>query len=438
MSYDSTRIYRTYRRTPTIAPEAIAMLRLHLPSHLDVLPHLETLRWSTIGSATAMLPFLSPRVKSLEVALTGDSQSVNHFFQALAGHVPNLKSFTLKTPTRAMDIEEPLRRLIGTWKKLETLVVPSYYLRPSILETVASLPNLKTLEQDYTHHPPYDAAAMLQKLPLPKNAFPELRTFMFNSNPASAQLFAQEYSDLFFRLTSIHINSPNGVNNEEVSDFVSHLGSQCTHLTSISLNLAPGLGPHPQQASPLPFEVLESLFPCRRLMTLEIGHSHPLTMNETNVERMAQAWPKLESFWVCPEPDLSLPTSRDLGTSLSILPTFARHFPTIKDLGFFFANDQNFSFSGDLYPEFEFQKLKILCVGVSSMPGGRSRDVGFLIASLCRVEPVVDIGVSVWYRGVACPEWEGYARQWDEAHDFLKFAMRTKIASRAKTSRTSA
>lgn len=433
MSYDHRKYYRHNSLAPPVAPEAVAMLCLHRPSGLEVLPHLETLKWSTNGSTTPILPFLSARIKTLEVDLTGDSQSVDDFFRALAGRTPLLKDFTLKTFTAVKDIEESLRQAIGTWKNLKILILPPYYLRPSIMGAVASLPNLANLEPDYTYYPPYDETAMLQELPA--NAFPKLRCFGFNSNPPSAQRLAIKYSDLFTRLTSIHIDSANSVGGEEVLKFVRHLGRNCGRLIDVYLNLCLGMGPQGEVASPLPFTVLQSLFPCRRLQVLVIGHPHPLTINETDVERLAAAWPKLEVFDICKEPHSPYHIPGATGNSLSILPIFARYFPMMKELGLFFTKDQTLNFSGDLYPEFEFCRLEALCVGVSAMPVGRSRDVGFLIASLCKVEPTIEIGATFWYTGPEHTEWSEYQRQWEEASDFVQFAMRTKIASRAKTSR---
>ncbi|KAG9045178.1 hypothetical protein FS837_006871 [Tulasnella sp. UAMH 9824] len=432
MSYNHKKCYRHNSLAPRIAPEAIAMLCLHRPSGLEVLPHLETLKWSTNGSTTPILPFLSARIKTLEVDLTGDLQSVDDFFRTLAGRTPLLKHFNLKTFTAVKDIKESLRKAISTWQNLKVLVLPPYYLRPMIVEAVASLPNLTNLEHEYTYYPPHDETAMLQELP--ENPFPKLACLGFNSNPPSAQRLATKYLDLFTRLISIHIDAANNVGGEEVLEFVRHLGRNCVQLIYIDLNLCLGMGPHGQVASPLSFTVLQSLFPCRRLQVLLIGHPHPLTINKTDVEWLAVAWPKLEIFDICKEPHSSYRIHGATGNPLSILPVFARHFPKMKVLGLFFDNDQNLNFSGDLYPEYEFCRLEALCVGVSAVPGGRSRDVGFLIASLCKVEPTIEIGPSVWYAGPEHAEWIGYQRQWEEARDFLQFAMRTKIASRAKAS----
>lgn len=431
MSYHYEEDYLPNTAAPAIGPEAIAILCLYLPSQLDAFPRLEKLWWATSGSTAPILPFLSPHIKSLEVELVGDSHSVDDFFHALAGRTPNLKVFSLTTSTPAIAVEESLREAIGSWKKLESLMVPPYYLRPSITKVVASLPDLTVLEQCFDHHTPYDEAAMLKKLP--EDAFPRLQTFGFNINPASARKFVQKHPAFFTRLTEIIIDSADGVGHKEVLELAGQLGKGCVGLTRISLNFCLGLIPQTEATSPLSFQVWESLFPCRKLKMLEIGHPYPLTFNETDVERMAVAWPNMVVFVVGNEPDFSQIIPGDMGNSPSILSTFARHFPKMERLGLFFTRDQTVRFSGDFYPEFEFHQLESLCVGVSAVPGGSSQEMGFLIASLCKAEPAIFIGASEWYIGRECPEWAEYQRQWEEASKSLELAMRTKHTTRMKT-----
>ncbi|KAG9045180.1 hypothetical protein FS837_006873 [Tulasnella sp. UAMH 9824] len=393
------------------------MLRLYFPSHLDVFPRLEELKWATDGSVAPILPFLSPQVQSLEVELLGNSQSLDDFFHTLAGRTPHLKTFTLKTPTPAILIEGSLQKAISSWRNLEILMVPPYYLRPSILKVVASLPSLTILEQCYTHHPPYDESAVLKELP--ENPFPKLETLCLNANPPSTQSLIQKHPTLFTRLTGVLIDSACGVSDGEVLKLARQLGRECAGLTRISLNFCLGLLPETEEASPLSFQVLESLFPCRKLNLLEITHPYPLTVNEMDVERMAAAWPSMKVFNLSNEPDLSLPISGDMGNSFPILSAFARHFPNMEILGLFFAKDQTLKFPGNLYPEFEFHRLESLSVGVSAVPGGSSQETGFLIAS-------------VW---MDRPEWVEHQGQWEETRKYLELAMRTKIASRAQASK---
>lgn len=235
LSYEYDEPYRS-NPPPRLDPNAIALLYLHCPSGLVLLPRLETLKWATDGSAAPMFPFLSPQVESLEVEVLGTSQSVNDFFSALAGRIPKLKSFTLKTHTPSLDIEGSLQKVIGFWKNLETLNLPPYYLRPSILEAAASLPNLTVLDQNYARYPPGDVAATL--LELPQDPFPKLETFAFNANPVPAKRLLQQNTGLFNRLSAILLNATGGVNDGEVLEFTRQLGLTCPCLTQVSLDLS--------------------------------------------------------------------------------------------------------------------------------------------------------------------------------------------------------
>ncbi|KAG8968655.1 hypothetical protein FRC05_001461 [Tulasnella sp. 425] len=357
--------------------------------------------------------YLGLELESLEVELTGSSQRVNDFFSGLAGRIPNLKSFTLKTTTNALDIESSLQRVIRTWKNLKTLRIPPTGSR-------------------ITYIPSYDADAMLQELP--QDGFPKLKTFDFNANPASANRLVQEYSGLFARLSIIHLNAKDGVNDAEVLEFTRHLGATCPHVTRVLLDLLVDPTLQRDDLTPLSVGVLAALFPCRDLKVLEIGHPYPITLNEDDVERMAAAWPKLNTLYVCIDPDLSLPIPGDMGNSLSVLQAFARHHPMIRELGLFFAKDKTLTFSGDLWAEFEFHRLERIDVGTSAVPGGRLQDTGFLIASACKLMPEIDMGTSNWYVGIECPEWEEYQQKWEETVKHMEFAMRTKSAGRARMS----
>lgn len=373
-------------------------------------------------------------MKILSVEIARDPLEVNNFLYAAPSRSPNLESFTLKTGVRSKDIENSLQKAISTWTALKCLTLPRYYLRPSVLEAVASLHNLVSLELDYLNMLRYDHAAVIQDLS--PNAFPKLKTFSFSSDPASASKLLQRNMPFFARLLEIHLNACYGAGDRDIQTFVLHLGKGCPKLKAVRLDLWLRPGFPKEDVSPLPSGVLEGLFPCRRLKVLEVGHPLPITVNDVNVEQMATAWPDLIAFVGAYEPDASLSVPINMGNSLSILSVFAKHFPMMEVLGLFFAGDKVIGFSGDLYPENEFQSLERLCVGVSAVPGGKLHDAAFLIASLCTQMPTVEIGPSQWYAGKDDQKWQDYQRQWEETNQFLEFAMRTKISGRAKMAST--
>ncbi|KAG9045181.1 hypothetical protein FS837_006874 [Tulasnella sp. UAMH 9824] len=433
LSYDSDNLYRD-ESGPPLPPNAMAMLCLHHPDGLPLLPHLETLEWSSDGSPTSIVSFLSSQVKALEVEIVSDSLTVNNFLYAAARKSPNLESFTLKTDKSSIDVEDALRKAIGTWTALQSLTLPRYYLRPSILEDVASLPNLMYLQHTYWHDPQYDEAAVLRDLP--RNPFPKLESFSFNGDPASTCRLIQSHTEFFARLSGLHLTAPYGAGDADIQKFFHHLGKTCPDLLCVKLDLWLTREFRKEDVSPLPLEILESLFPCRGLEVLAIGHPFPVTINETDVERMATAWPSLSIFAVGYEFDSSLPIPGNMGHSLSILSAFAKHFPRMQVLGLFFASEKFVGFQGDLYPEHEFLNLEKLIVGVSAVPGGKLHDAAFLIASLCIQKPIIRAGQSEWYSGEEHPKWPDHRRQWGETEQLLEFAMRTKISGRAKMLKT--
>lgn len=373
-------------------------------------------------------------MKTLKVEIVGDWLQVNNFFYAAASRCPNLESFTLQTDIMSIDIEDSLRKAISTWTALQSLTLPRYYLRLSVLEAVASLPELVSLELDYSNTFQYDHAAVVQDLS--PNAFPKLQNFGFSSSPASACKLIQRNKPFFARLTEIHLNACYGTGDKDIQTFALHLGQGCPELTTLRLDLWLRPGFPKEDVSPLPSGVLKNLFPCRRLKIVVIGHPLPMTVNDVDVEQMATAWPDLIGFIGAYEPDSSLHVPQSMGNSLSILSTFAKQFPKMQVIGLFFASDKVVGFPGDLYPEHEFHNLEMLFVGLSAVPGGKLHDAAFLIASLCVQLPTVEIGPSQWYAGKDDPKWLDYRRQWEETTQFLEFAMRTKISGRAKMART--
>ncbi|KAG9045182.1 hypothetical protein FS837_006875 [Tulasnella sp. UAMH 9824] len=433
LSYDSDHEYRG-ESSPPLPPNAMAMLYLHHPSGLVLLPHLERLEWSTDGSPTSIIPFLSSKVKFLEVEIVDESLAINNFFYAAATRSPNLESLTLQTNIKSRDVEDSFLRAIRTWKALQHLIIPSFYLRPSVLEAVASLPNLTSLEHAYRHKHHCDEAAMLQNLP--PNAFPKLKTFDFNSDAASALQLIQTEEGFFARLFDLHLNAPYCAGDTDLQRFVQHLGKGCPQLVCVELDIWLRPGFRPEDVSPLPSGVFESLFPCRELTMLQIRHPLPVTFDDTDMERMAMAWPALDTLSLRCEPHPSLSTPDSMGNSLSILSAFAKHFPKLEILGLFFAKDKVVEFHGDLCPEHEFHHLDELYVGVSAVPGDKLHDAAFLIASLCIRAPMIDIGPNRWYTGEDDSNWPEYRRQWEEIEMLLKFAMRAKTHVRAKVPRT--
>ncbi|KAG8985473.1 hypothetical protein FRB90_004684, partial [Tulasnella sp. 427] len=255
-------------------------------------------------------------------------------------------------------VELSLHRAIGTWQTLQHLVLPEFYLTPSILQATASLLHLVTLSQGYSHKGGYEAAGILRDLS--GHAFPAIEGFAFNCELASAIQLNRQSGGLFSRLKGIHINTSNGVDNAGVAEFARYLGQECRQLESIAMDLFLPLRFRAEIIPALSVEVLEGIFPCRALRMLSIGHPLPIVIQAADVERAAAAWPGLVVLSITVDPDLSLPIPDDIGNSWLTLSAFAQHLPRMQQLGLYFAKADIITFTGDLYPPYEFQDLKRL------------------------------------------------------------------------------
>ncbi|KAG8986460.1 hypothetical protein FRB90_003993 [Tulasnella sp. 427] len=401
------------------------MICLHRPNSTALVPNLKKIKWEGEDGYTAMLPLLSPCIEHLDVTPHGDTDDINNFFAALEGHQLSLKSFTLRCPNGPEEVKHTFSQAVSTWTGLQYLNIPTFYLTSPVLQAVMVLPELVILELNYWVKSKFEAPAVLQYLS--PNAFPALEGFAFMCNLVSDALrIARESAELFFRLKTLHVNASDGVGNADVLAFVRHLGLNCQRLEQVSLNLCVPIEAEAQDFTPLSVGVLESLFPCRGLKVLGIGHPLPITLHAADMERAATAWPKMTELSLTTDPDLSFPVSDATGNSWSLLPAFAQHFPRIRRLGLYFAKTDSFpSSSGDLYPAFEFRQPEVLVVGLSVAPG-EPEDVGRWIAGLCRKNPKIEARTSEWYVGSYWREESANVDKWKEVEKFLKLSMSAK------------
>ncbi|KAG8900481.1 hypothetical protein FRC01_010121, partial [Tulasnella sp. 417] len=106
---------------------------------------------------------------------------------------------------------------------------------------------------------------------------------------------------------------------------------------------------------------------------------------DEDVAEMGNNWPAMSDLTLCHAPHVK----RDLGVDFSILSSFAKSFPNLQELRLFFGKEV-LPFDGDLYPDHRFRMLKTLGVGLSPIPRSGTRDIGFLLASLCQSPPSVE------------------------------------------------
>lgn len=370
-----------------------------------------------------MLPFLSGELTELELRMTTQIPSmINDVFKAIAHRTPNLTSFYLDARVQGIAVDGSLAKWLATLTNLEETFLPSDYLTSGVIRALGSLPRLAEIRQSTEH--PSDSPRALQCL-LP-GTFPLLVYIAFTASLPEARRFLLASQEVGSRLANIVLHAVGGLDLEDILNFTRQVAQNCPRMTELGLDLFKRPGPGEPYVSSLTMALLESLFPCEGLKVLRIGHPCPFTFQEEDVERMGQAWPQMINLDVCFDPDFSFHIARGMGNSLSILSVFAHALPNLEVLGLYLNEQEAPSFTGNLYPQCQFQKLTEMRFGLSPVPGGLSRQVGFYLASLCKERPTIKYGRSSWHPGTRPSDWAQRKSNWKEVVDMTGFAMEVK------------
>lgn len=428
LEFTENEAYRSDLRSPSLDSPVLGVLCLHHPFGTVFLPHLQKLSWTTEGSALSILPFLSSELKELYLEMyTQTISTANEVFKAINNRTPSLATLTLQARIQGISVDTSLAGWLQTALNIEEISLPPYYLTPVLIQTLGSLPKLKSIKQSlyFIHSTP--SSEGLQALP--PGSFPKLTQISFNATPLAAERFLLNSQEIVSRLDTITFFAYGSLDTEDILKFAQLVAQSCPMITELSLNLFTTPDSGEQSVSPLPMALLESLYPCTGLKRLDIGHPFPFTFQEEDVERMGQAWPQMLTLSLCPDPDFSFPLTSHRGSPLSILSAFARAVPGLESLSLY-CNMQEEAppFTGNLWPQHQFQNLTEMYFGLSPVPGGPLRQVGFYIASLCEERPVVAYGESDLHTGHLPNDWYQTATAWEEVNDMVGFAMDVKLA----------
>ncbi|KAG8925657.1 hypothetical protein FRC00_003786, partial [Tulasnella sp. 408] len=427
LRFDENEAYRSDPHSPDLDSPVVGILSLHHPFGTVFLPHLQKLNWITERSAPSILPFLSSELKELYLEMsTQTASTANTVFKAINNRTPSLITFYLQAKVQGISVDTSLARWLQTAVNIEEISVPPHYLTPTLTRALGSLPKLRSIKQslNFTHstHP----SAGLQSLP--PGSFPKLSQISFNATPSEAGTFLFTSQEIASRLDRIVLFAYGSLETEDILKFAQLVAQSCPMITELALDLFTIQDSGEQSVSSLPMTVLESLYPCTRCRSLEIGHPFPLTFQEEDVERMGRAWPQLTTLDVCSDPDFSFPFPPQVGSPLSILSVFAKALPRLKVLSLYLNMQEAPLFTGNLWPQHQFQNLEEVDFGLSPVPRGPSREVGFYVASLCKERPTVAYGASSWHTGNLPNDWTQTETAWKEIDDMLGFAMGVKRA----------
>lgn len=362
------------------------------------------------------------------------ASTVNEVFNATIGRTPNLLIFHLEATVSGVRVDTVIARWLQATPNLEEISLPRYYSTPTLVRVLGFLPRLKTFDQSFKSagHRGNQSEVAQHFHP---DTFPSLIRLGLNATPSVAREFLLASQGIGTRISRIVLHALDNLDTKDLLIFTRHVAENCSGMTELFLNLFNGPDPRASDISPLPMALLESLYPCTRLKALNIGHHFPFRFHEDDVERMGRAWPRMIYFKVCADPNFGFPPSDQMGSSLSILAAFAKSLPNLEDLGLYITQEGHLSFGDNLYPQWQFRKLKKLYVGLSAVTRDRLCDIGFYIASLCREHPRLTYGETNWHSGLA-PDDRGKIKEikaaWKEVQEIVGFAMEVKWAGRPR------
>ncbi|KAG8937720.1 hypothetical protein FRC00_001620 [Tulasnella sp. 408] len=380
-----------------LPPDSAGLVQMfHGPSPL--LPNIQTVSWRYNHSQNYMsiLPFIGPRLENLSLEMDEgiDNVAQSLLMQSLTNRVPTLKSLRLTSFGSAHHISHPFAALISSSPNLTQLLLPPYFLTKEVVAATAQLPLLKTLGWSdwWTSTRNYHDSGMCFEFT--PESFPQLSILRFGSLPNRMVEILQS-TDHLGRLSAVALDCPAYNSPQDIENVFATLGS-CAQQLERALMVC---SPVPQltgssSKDSLSVDTIRPLFSCTRLKRFSFYAPHLVPPKDEDVVEMGKNWPEMGHLLLCPAPLVH----RDSGVNFSILSSFAKSFPKLRELRLFFRQEVP-EFDGDLYPAYRFAKLETFGFGLSHIPKGKTRDIGFLLASLCQHPPLILSGRGAGYRG---------------------------------------
>lgn len=268
-----------------------------------------------------------------------------------------------------IEINGGLSEFLRSQCVLERVGLPYYY---GTVEIFAALGGIQSLREIYltswcgrsTDATQYDFVG---------GTFPRLQSF------AWADLNLLRATDRLRGVIPPHLSSvslvtcDDGSTNAELSAFLEALVETVPRLEEVSLCH------FSDSEERKTFNAIQSLLRCKNLRKLQIKDTEPMVLREEDVARMAEAWPRLHTLVLTPDPIKRMPP--DVGSPLSILSVFARLFDSsLLHLGLYLKRDQDgLSRSPSV---FALTNLRTLSVGTSPMTGNWKMDYVIFLAGL--------------------------------------------------------
>ncbi|KAG8956790.1 hypothetical protein FRC04_000268 [Tulasnella sp. 424] len=356
-----------------------------------LLPNLRELEWHVVRPDTPfslVFLFLNPNLRqlSLEVDITDiPARSFNNLLQLLPTYTPLLTHLYLYTHVSARDIQTELARCVGRLRSLEVVGLPPNYHTDIVVNALAVAPALLEMRTGWLAAAP--GTPEESRVEFQDGWFRTMERLDFEAPPGRAiSLLSNQFRPQ--SLTRIRLTTGLISDNDQLERFLTVIATTIPNLTLLSLNM---WSPHLPIPPALVFSTFRPILQCRKLTYFELGHNHPMQLDEGNILEMAEAWPELKDLTICEDPVIAPDTPP--GLSLSVLPLFAEKFPALRELGLFL--------DGTPVPPFAsppvFRHLRELNVGTSRLEPKHATSVALYISDICHNAASVVKGKSAWH-----------------------------------------
>ena len=335
---------------------------------LALLPTLKSLAWVAREPeySSHICAFLYPGVEAISLVFARPFSTfpmVAPFLEHIQYRTPMLHHLFISASFSG--IGPTLENCVSRLTYLTTLQIPRCWQTPSFLSVVVRLPHLMHLlvtEESQCYHNDYASDAALSM----EDATSYLQVAVLGCRVTS--VLALQSLGMESSMKRLDMWVPPKI----FPKVVEALALACPFLQSIRLRSAFGKSNHKQT-----FKHLYPLLRCKELRSMELHTDWNVSLDDEDVEAMADNWPKLEVLILSPGPNKAVAPV----ASLSIISTLSSRLPALQELGFYF--DFN-SIDLEAARTARFPSLETLVTGTSFPSSSQhTMDIAMFLELVC-------------------------------------------------------
>lgn len=281
---------------------------LCLLRHTALFPNLRELVWVFSQDTLAIIPLLQPSIKKIELVYPLEDgigsevpspQSHVMALRLLPSHIPNLESLTTTNNSWRLCSETLSESLLHLHHLRELCCDRDLEVRT--LKFLSKLPTLRELR--------FDAVSQNDFPPLSPGGFPALENFHMGDIIPNVMQVIDSISSPYIKKCTVDFLDATDDFTPLITLITSRWSSTLTSFSLASYNAE-------DPPCVFPMTALELLYTCRQLKTFEVQHDLILELNDSDVDAIASAWPKLQILLIYPQmprpPKVTLPALRRL------------------------------------------------------------------------------------------------------------------------------